>query len=177
MKLSLKDSLFLGFCAVFIVSAKMALRLHLKIPGHSMFFTMFFLLIARGCVKHRLAASFSGLLAGILTMLLGLGKGGPLLIVKFILPGLIIDLLAGVIPGLFQSVVLCMLAAGLAAASRLLTSLLIDFMVGMDTTIMLQHALIKSAGSIFFGMASGAAVPAVIRKLISHGVIDEQGRP
>jgi len=42
-----------------ILVAKAALRLHLKVPGHSMFFTMFFLLIARGCVQHRLAGTFT----------------------------------------------------------------------------------------------------------------------
>lgn len=64
--LSLKDALFLGFCAVLIVAARAALRLHLKIPGHSMLFTLFFLLLARGCVRHNLATSFTTLLSAMM---------------------------------------------------------------------------------------------------------------
>ena len=173
MKISLKDALFLGFCAVFLLSTRAILRLHLKVPGHSMFFTLFFLLIARGCVQHRLAASFCAMLAGIMAVILGMGKGGPLILIKFILPGLIVDLMAGILPGLFQSVALCMLTAALAAATRFFSSYLIDSLAGMQSDIVLQHALIKSVGNILFGMAGGMAVPAVIRKLKAYGALRE----
>ena len=33
--LPLKEALFLGFCAVFILFTRAALRLHLGIPGHA----------------------------------------------------------------------------------------------------------------------------------------------
>lgn len=174
MKLSLKDALFLGFCAVFILCAKVALRLHLKIPGHSMFFTVFFLLIARGCVQHRLAATFSGLLAGIMAVILGMGKGGPLLLVKFVLPGLVVDLMAFLLPGLFESIILCVVTAGLAGSTRFLSTCLTDFLVGMDAKILLQHALIQSGSNMIFAMAGGIAVPTVIRKLKAYGAVHVQ---
>lgn len=179
MKLSLKDTLFLGFCAVFILVAKTALRLHLKIPGHAMFFTMFFLLIARGCVQYRLAATFCGVLAGIMTVILGMGKGGPLICIKFALPGLIVDLMAYLLPGLFESVILCMITAGLAGATRFFSTYLIDFLVGMEVEILLQHAVIQSVGNILFAMAGGVAVPTVIRKLKAYGAVrvQPQGPP
>ena len=93
-KLLLKDSLFLGFCAVFIVFSRATMRLHLGIPGHAMFFTIFFLMTARGCVGHLFASTFTGFLAGIIAMVLGLGKSGPLMLLIFIMPGLVIDLSA-----------------------------------------------------------------------------------
>lgn len=174
MKLSLKDTLFLGFCGVFILCAKAALRLHLKIAGHAMFFTLFFLLIARGCVVHRLAATIAGSFAGIMAVILGMGKGGPLILVKFIMPGLVVDLMAFLLPGLFESIILCMLTAGLAGATRFFSTYLIDYLVGMDADILLQHALIKSTGNIIFAMAGGVAVPSVIRKLRAHGALAVQ---
>jgi len=171
MKISLQDALFLGFCAVFILTAKAVLRLHLKVPGHSMFFILFFLLLARGCVQHRLAASFCALLAGIMALILGMGKGGPLILIKFMLPGMVVDLMAGILPGLFQSMVLCMLTAALAAATRFFSSYLVDILAGMDASIVLQHALIKSIGNILFGLAGGIPVPVVIRKLRVYGAL------
>jgi hypothetical protein len=174
MKLSLRDALFLGFCAVFILCAKAVLRLHLHIPGHSMFFTVFFLLIARGCVQHKLAATFSGLLAGIMAVILGMGKGGPLILVKFMLPGMSIDVVALIAVGLFESVALCVIAASFAGATRFISTLCIDFLAGMDPDILMQHALIQSAGNVLFAMAGGIAVPMVIHKLKAYGAVRQQ---
>jgi hypothetical protein len=171
MPSSLKDALFLGFCAVFIVAAKAALRLHLKIPGHSMLFTVFFLMMARGCVQQGLAASFAGLLAGIMSVILGMGKGGPLLIVKFLLPALVVDGMAAVLPVLFQSMPLSALTAGLAGATRLISTWVVDVLAGMDPDIVMQHILIQSSGNLVFGIAGGLLVPPVIRKLKAHGTI------
>jgi hypothetical protein len=174
MKLSLKDALFLGFCALFILLTKTGLRLHLKIPGHAMFFTVFFLLIARGCVQHRLAATFSGLLAGLMAMILGMGKGGPLILLKFAFPGLVVDMMAIVVPGLFESVLLCIFTAGLAGATRFVSTVLVDYLTGMDLEILLQHAVIQSAGNIVFAMAGGIAVPTVIHNLKAYGAVQIQ---
>jgi len=62
--ISLQDALYLGFCATFIIITRAALRVHLKIPGHSMFFMMFFLMLGRACVPKRGAATLTGLIAG-----------------------------------------------------------------------------------------------------------------
>ncbi len=171
MRLSLKDALFLGFCAVFILVTKTALRLHLKIPGHSMFFTVFFLMLARGCVQNGFAATFCGLLAGIMTMILGMGKGGPLLIIKFLLPGLAVDGMALFLPGLFQSLPLCALTAALAGATRFLSTYAVDILTGMDPDVLMQHIFIQSSGNLIFGIAGGLLVPPVIRKLKAYGTI------
>ena len=171
MKLSLRDALFLGFCAVFILVTKAGLRLHLKIPGHSMFFAVFFLMLARGCVRNGFAATFSGLLAGIMTMILGMGKGGPLLIIKFLLPGLAVDGMAFLLPGLFQSLPLCALTAALAGITRFASTYVVDILTGMDPDILMQHIVIQSSGNLIFGIAGGLLVPPVIRKLKAYGAI------
>ena len=74
-RFSLKDAIFLGFCATFIVITRAGLRLHLNIPGHAMFFMCFFLLLAVGCVPRMWAATIVGLVAGVVAVLLGIGTG------------------------------------------------------------------------------------------------------
>jgi len=167
----LKDSLFLGFCAVFIIVTRIALRLHLKIPGHSMFFMLFFLFLASGCVRYRLSATYTGLISGLIAVVLGLGKGGPLILVKFILPAFVIDISAMLLPGLFGSVFLCAIVGALASATMFLNTYLIDYLAGMDPSLIFQHALIKSGCSMAFGIAASLFIPSVIRKLKAFGVI------
>ena len=77
-----------------------------------MFFTMFFLILGRGCVPKLGAATLVGLLAGLLCTLLGMGKGGPLIILKFVVPGLIVDLAGLFSSGLAGSYVACAIVGG-----------------------------------------------------------------
>ena len=170
--LPLKEALFLGFCAVFILFTRAALRLHLGISGHSMFFTLFFLMLARACVHYRLSATFVGFLSGIMAVVLGLGKGGPLIMLKFLLPALVVDLGAVLLPGiLFQSYMLCGLLASCAAATKFIDTFVVDTLVGMDTTIAIQHAALKTLGGVLFGVAGSMLIPSVVRKLGAFGVI------
>nr|WP_321468647.1 hypothetical protein [uncultured Desulfobulbus sp.] len=171
MKCSLRDSLFVGFCAVLLVCARGALRLHLKIPGHSMFFTLFFLLVARGSVPFRLAGSMCGFFAGLMALTLGMGHGGPLLLLKFTLPGLVVDGMALAFPRMFQSVLLCALTGMLAGFSQFGVGFCIDYLMGMDADVLLSHALMQSLGNILFAAAGGVAIPAVLKKLQAYGVI------
>ncbi len=171
MKLSLKDSLFLGFCAVLIVFCRATMRLHLGIPGHAMFFTIFFLMTARGCVRHPLATTFTGFMAGIMAMVLGLGKSGPLMLIIFMMPALVIDAVALAAPALFQSYLLSGGTAAVAASTKFVQTFIMDSLVGMDRVVVLQHALLEASAAVLFGIAGGLFVPPVIRKLKAFGVI------
>lgn len=104
-------------------------------------------------------------------MIMGMGKGGPLLIIKFLFPALVVDLMACIFPSLFESIILCMLTGGLAGSTRFISTCIIDFLAGMDPAILVQHAAIKSVGNILFAMAGAMAVPFVIRQLKAHGVV------
>jgi hypothetical protein len=170
-KISLKESLFLGFCAVFVLLSRGALRLHLGISGHAMFSTMFFLLIARGCVPRFFSATITGLFAGVAAMALGMGKGGPLLLMKFVLPALVVDLGAAVLPLMFQSYLLCALVAAIASATKFIDTYVVDLLVSMNQDIILQHAFLEAGPAVLFGVAGGLFVPPVIRRLKAYGVI------
>lgn len=170
-RISLKESLFLGFCAVFILLSRAALRLHLGISGHVMFSTMFFLLIARGCVPRYFAATITGLFAGTAAMALGMGKGGPLLLIKFVLPAMVVDIGAMGLPFMFQSYLLCALVAATAAATKFIDTYVMDRLVSMNRDIIFQHAFLEAAPAVLFGTAGSLFVPPVIRRLKSYGVI------
>jgi hypothetical protein len=170
-RLSLKESLFLGFCAALLVITKAAFRWHLGISGHAMLFTAFFLLLARGCVPSRGAASLTGLLAGIAAALLGMGKGGPLVISKFLLPALAVDLGALLLPWLWGSLLLCALVGALAGATKFFGTAGLDLLVGMDPALVWRHSLLEAAAAMLFGAVGALGVPPVLRRLRAYGVI------
>ncbi len=66
------------FFAVLIVVAKIALRLPLQLSGHSGIFWMAIIIVAARVIPKRGAASFVGLISGIMAAFLGLGDFGVL---------------------------------------------------------------------------------------------------
>jgi hypothetical protein len=170
-RLPLRESLFLGFCAIFILLTRVLFRLRLGVSGHVMLFTVLFLMIARGCVAYTFAATFTALLAGVGAMVLGIGQGGPLLLLRFVLPGLAIDIGAFIFPRMFQSYLLCALVGAVASSTKAIATFAVDLAVGMNKVIILQHAVYETAAAVLFGVAGGLFVPQIIKRLKSHGVI------
>ncbi|NLC70266.1 MAG: hypothetical protein GX751_02775 [Desulfuromonadaceae bacterium] len=174
-KLSLKDLLFICFCAVLLIAVRAAFRWRLGISGHAMFFTVFFLLLSRGCVKHRLTATLTGFLAGAAAIALGMGKGGPLTMLNFLFPALAIDLGAFIFPSLLNSYLLCALVGTLAGASKLFSAAVIGFVVGMDHAILWQRALIEAAAAMAFGCLGALCLPPVVKRLRAYGLPTASG--
>ena len=170
-RLPLKESLFIGFCAVLLLATKGAMRWHLGISGHAMFLTVFFLMLARGCVAATLAATLTGLLAGVGAVALGMGRSGPLLLLNFLLPGATVDASARIVPGLFTSYGKCALVGAVAGATKFASTATMDLMVGMDRTVLVQHALLESGAALLFGIAGALCIPPVLRRLEARGVI------
>jgi hypothetical protein len=169
--LALRDALYLGFCATFIVILRAVFRLHLNIPGHAMLFTMFFLMLGRACVPYKWGATVVGLIAGCLSMLLGMGKGGPLVISKMVFPALVVDAGFAFYPNVPQAYAPSILLGCLASATRFFFFLLVDWLLGMEKSIVLQHALISSALTTIFGGLGAAMIPPLVRRLKAHQLI------
>ncbi len=170
-RFTLREALVLGFCATFIVLTRAALRLHLSLPGHSMFFLMFFLLMARGCVPKIGAATLVGLIAGLVCLMLGMAKMGPLILANFVLPALAVDIAGAVYPRMVSSYVACVLVGILAAISKNVSGIGIDFLMGMEEEVILQHVVITTASSAAFGALGASLVPPVVRRLQANNLI------
>lgn len=175
--LTLQESLFLGFCALLILSTKILLRLHLKIPGHSMFFLILFLLLAALCVRKAWSATLAAIMAGLLGMFTGGGKMGPLGMLSYMLPALVIDLCVPFLQrhrknlAAFACVGLC------AAAARAPLSLFTEWMVGMDLQVLIVSTAIKTGGGMIFGALGALPLPLLLRKLEARGLLSTNFNP
>ncbi len=170
-RFTLREALVLGFCATFIVLTRAALRLHLSLPGHSMFFLMFFLLMARGCVPKVGAATLVGVIAGLVCLMLGMAKMGPLIVANFVLPAIAVDIAGAIYPRMVASYVACLLVGMVAAASKNVSGVGIDLLMGMEEEIVLRHLAITTISSAIFGALGASLVPPVVRRLQANNLI------
>ena len=166
-KFSLREAIYLGFCAAFIIITRVMLTVHLKIPGHA----MFFLLLGRGSVPKTGAATMVGLIAGVLSVLLGLGKEGPLVALKFLLPGVVVDVGGAVYPGLASSYAASAIVGTISSASRFVIFLLIELLMGMEKEVVLGQAVFSFILYIIFGGLGSLMVPPIIRRLKANQLI------
>jgi hypothetical protein len=171
--LETREALLLVFFAGFIVAARAAFRWHLHIQGHSMFFTALLLVVARACIPRVGAATLAGALAGALSALLGMGKGGPLLVLKLALPGLVVDGAAG--PGSRRVFDLRAGAAlgALAGLTDFVPVAIVETLAGVPVDLMLAHAAVSAGAKAVFGGAGGLAGVALARRLRHHGLLPE----
>jgi hypothetical protein len=170
-RFTMREALLLGFCATFIVLTKATLRMKLGISGHSMFFMLFFLLLSRGFVQKTGAATLVGLLAGIMSIALGMGGKGPIKMLNFILPALVVDGAGIFFPRLPFSYLACILVGGVAAASKGIHTAALEMLAGAPAKIVMQKAALEGFFGAIFGMLGSLPVPAIIRKLRTNKLI------
>jgi hypothetical protein len=173
-RFTLREAVLLSFCATFIVLTRAGLRLHLHLPGHVMFFTMFFLLLARGCVPKLGSATLVGLITSLASVLLGMGVGGPLVLVKFLLPALVVELAGFLFPAFVTSMLACATVGVLASLVRAATGTGVELLIGMDEEIVVQKAVISAAMNGLWGGLGSLAVPSIIRRLRLNGLIEQE---
>jgi hypothetical protein len=166
-----REALLLAFFAVFVVVAKGALRWHLHLPGHAMFPTVLLLVVARACVRRSTAATLVGLLAGIACALLGMGKGGPIIVLKLVLPGVAVDLGAWGSRERFSVVWRAALIGAAAGASHFLPVALVETLAGLDADLVLAHAALSAGTKAGFGALGGAAGAVIAARLRHHGLL------
>ena len=172
-RFTLREALLLGFCATFVILTRAGLRLHLHLPGHVMFFTMFFFVLARGCVPKIGAATLVGLITSLASFLLGMGTKGPMVFVKFLLPAMLVDLAGALFPGFVTSMVACLLVGAGAAALRSLSDTGLEWLSGMEEEVILRKALITACLFALYGGLGTLAVPSIVRRLRKNGLIDQ----
>lgn len=169
--LTLQESLFLGFCALLILSTKLLLRLHLKVPGHAMFFLILFLMLAALCVRKPWSATLAAVMAGLLGMFTGSGKLGPFGLLSYVLPALVIDFCAPFLWRHRTNLAAFALVGCVAAAARAPISLFTEWVVGMDVQVLILSTSLKTGGGMLFGALGALPMPTLLTKLQARGLI------
>jgi len=172
---NLHHALFIGFCATLLVAIKSMMRMKLGLTGHSMFLMSLFYLVCYGATNKIGSITLCGLMAGMLAMILGVGKGGVFILLKFGLPAVAMDLGLILLANLFtlrwRFIILAVIGS-LAWSSK---SAVQNILIGMDLQVALfQFGLSCLQGSLF-AIAGASLVPLILNRLDAHDLIIRNG--
>lgn len=173
-RFTLRESLIVGLCATFIVLSGLFLYIPSLLPAHKVLGVVFFLMLGRGCVRPALAATVIGLLAGLIALYPGLGRGGPIQLVRYVTAGGVADALYLFLPAMTASRLFGTLAGALMGATWFPLAFLMDLIVGMGAGAAAQHALLKTVSAVSFGALAGFLAPTVVRRLRASGLLPPQ---
>ncbi|MEZ9237088.1 core component of ECF transporter [Shewanella sp. 10N.286.52.A9] len=168
---TLQNALFIGFCATLLVAIKSMMRMKLGLTGHSMFLMSLFYLVCYGATNKIGSMTLCGLLAGLLAMILGVGKGGPFILLKFALPAFAMDVALLFIANLFSLRWRCILLAVIGSIAWASKSWIQNLLVGMDPQVALVQFGLSSFKGGLFAIAGALLVPIIINRLDAHDLI------
>jgi hypothetical protein len=147
------ELLLLALFAALVVVGNIALRLPVKMPGHSGLVWMALLVSARGVVPKLGASTTVGLLSGLLAAFVGVGdKGGIDTFVSYIAAGAAVDLVAALtLMGPLTSAL-----AGLAGnLAKLGVKVLLELWIGIPTGFLVLGRTYPAATHALFGAVGG----------------------
>lgn len=180
---STQDLVVLALFAALIALSKAVLRVPIHVPGHTGITWMAILLVGRALVRRRWAGTMLGLVSGIIAVALVGGREGLLLWVKYLTPGMVMDLAAFLSAERLGNPIVGAIAGAVANTAKLVTSLIVSLALGIPTgyialglglsatTHVVFGALGGWLGATVFALLQRVDVPAVRRYAREEGVL------
>jgi hypothetical protein len=157
----------IALVAVMILIAKAVLRMPIKVPGHGGVLWIASLMVGRAVVRRPGTATLMGFLGGTLVAIFQPSDSVMYFTVaKYVLPGIVLDVLAPLLGDRFDRMIPAMLAGALAHSSKVLVDVLQGLVAGVPRAILTAGLTFELVLHIAFGALGGVIAALVLRTLI-----------
>lgn len=163
--LGLADVLRLTMFGTLIAIIKDITRLPLHLPGHSSIFWMGILVLGRGLIPKLGAGTIMGVVSGVLAVFLGLGKEGVFVFFKYLIPGVLLDIIAPVFFNRLESPVIGAICGALTSLVKMTVNLLLGLALNMPMVFLTLGMGFTSLSHVLFGAAGGIIASMLIKRL------------
>jgi len=160
-----QDLVVLALFAALVAVSKAVLRVPIHVPGHSGITWMAILVVGRALVRKRWAGTALGLVSGILAVAVVGGREGLLLWLKYLTPGMVMDLAALLSAERLGSPTVGAIAGAVANTAKLVTSLVVSLALGIPTGYLALGLGLSATTHVVFGALGGWLGSTVFRLL------------
>ena len=162
---STRELVVLALLAALVAVSKAFLRLPLHVPGHTGITWMAILLVGRALVRKPYAGTLMGFVSGVLAVAIVGGREGLLLWVKYLAPGVIMDLGALLSGERLDNPYVGLAVGAIANVAKLLSSLIVSLMLGIPAGYLVVGLGLAMTTHIVFGALGGWLGTLVLRTL------------
>ncbi len=169
--ISLRQAILLTFLGTVIAFYKALYESSLHVPGHSGLIWMALLVIGRGVVPKRYAATYTGLIAGLLSVIIGHGRDGPIVLFKYLVPGAVLDLLLLPWGERWHNYLLIGSIAAIAHLSKLGVNYVSGVVIGVPRVFLQIGLGLSTTTHALFGFLGGCLGLLAVQQLIKSGIV------
>ena len=163
------ELILMALLSTLVVVAKIALRLPLKMPGHSGLFWMTIIIVGAGIISKRGSASLIGITSGLMAGFLGMGDFGALnTFLSYTAIGLSTDL-ALMFLGNPEKITIAMICASFGHFSKFIIKWLFGIIAGTPIGILSTGLAWSAVGYLFWGALGGLLGAMTLRALRKAG--------
>jgi LytS/YehU family sensor histidine kinase len=160
-----QDLVVLALFAAMIALSKAIFRMPIHVPGHSGITWMAILIVGRGLVRRPWAGTVLGLVSGILAVAVVGGREGLLLWVKYLAPGMAMDLAGLLSREHLHHPFVGIVSGAVANVAKLTSSLIISLALGIPTGYLALGLGLSATTHVAFGALGGWLGTLVLRAL------------
>lgn len=160
-----RELAILGLLAALVALSKALLRMPLHVPGHSGLTWMAILLVSRALVRRPGAGTLVGLVSGLLAVMIVGGREGLLVWVKYLAPGMIMDLGALLSGERLHHPLVGIIVGAAANVAKLTASLIISLLLGIPAGYIALGLGLAATTHLVFGAIGGWLGALVVRSL------------
>jgi len=166
-KLGVRQMTVIALVAVLMLIAKLVLRMPIKVSGHGGVLWIAALIIGRAAVRYPAAGTLMGLLGGTLVAIFAPGDTAAFFTVaKYVLPGIIVDILAPLFGERFDRILPAVLTGALAHAAKVGVDVAEGIAAGLTGTALMAGMTVSLLLHIGFGALGGLIAALVLRVLV-----------
>jgi hypothetical protein len=160
------DTTVIALVAVMILVGKTVLRFPIHLSGHAGVLWIAALLIGRGVVRRRGAATMMGLVGGLLVGFVQPNDAGLLFTVaKYVVCGAALDVLTPLLGGRLDRLLPAVVAGATAHAAKVAVDLVQGLVAGVPASVLAPGLTVDLVLHIGFGVLAGLIAVFVLRAL------------
>jgi len=162
--LSLTDTLRLTMFGTLIAIANTILRMPIHMPAHTSIWWMGILVLGRGLIPKKGAGIIMGIVSGVVIVLLG-DKDGPLTFIKFLMPGITLDIMAPVFFNKLESPIVGAICGALASVAKMIGNVAVGFALKLPMVFLTLGLGFTAISHVIFGAIGGVVATLLIKRL------------
>ncbi|SFH10185.1 hypothetical protein SAMN05660649_03868 [Desulfotomaculum arcticum] len=163
--IGLADVIRLTMFGTLISVSRFVFQMPIGVPGHTSVYWMGLLMLGKGLIPKFGAGTIMGIVSGLLAIVFGLGKEGPLLAFKCIVPGVLLDILAILFLNKLESVWVGVIIGALISWSKLLASIALGVILDIPMVFLAMGFAYATLLHVVFGAAGGVLAAVLIKRL------------
>jgi len=174
--MSTRELVEIALIAALIVLTKTITRVPLGIPGHSSVLWMAFLVMAKALVPRPISGTVTGVVSGLLALAIWPGTLGLLAWVKYLVPGMVLDVVTPLVGGRLDKTAPAVVVATLASLGKLSAGATVAIMLGLPAGVIAFGLGASSITHAVFGAMGGLLAALVLKRLIRADIPELRGR-